>query len=82
VFQGVQQQRLAPLIASFVYKTLIDGIAAWGILAWSVRSNVQHFVWFELALCAFVIASIPLGRVFRHPPPTVEPAMATPCAAN
>jgi uncharacterized membrane protein YhfC len=71
VFQSVQQRRAAPLVASFVYKTLIDGLAAWGIMAWSVRSNTTHLVWFELVMCALVLLSVPLCRLLqRNQPPT------------
>jgi uncharacterized membrane protein YhfC len=66
VIEGVQQRRPIWLVVSFAYKTLVDGIGAWGIMAWSVRSNAAHFAWFELMLCAFVVASALLVRLARH----------------
>lgn len=67
VFQGVQQRRASPLLASFVYKTLVDGIAAWGIMAWGVRTNHAHLVWFEVAMTILVALSVPVVWVFRAP---------------
>ena len=67
VFQGVQQRRAGPLVASFVYKTLIDGFAAWGMMAWSVRSNTAHLVWFEVVMCTLVLLSVPLCRRMLTP---------------
>lgn len=65
VVEAVQQKRPRWLAASFVYKTLLDGIAAWGIMAWHVKSDERHFIAFELGLCALVIASLPLVRLAR-----------------
>jgi uncharacterized membrane protein YhfC len=65
VVEAVQQKRSRWLATSFAYKTLVDGIAAWGIMAWNVKTDARHFVAFELALCALVIASLPLVRIAR-----------------
>jgi hypothetical protein len=65
VVEAVQQKRPRWLAVSFVYKTLIDGFAAWGIMAWNVKTNADHFVAFELVLCALVLASLPLVRRAR-----------------
>ena len=65
VVEAVQQKRARWLAAAFVYKTLLDGIAAWGIMAWNVKSDERHFVAFELGLCALVIATLPLVRLAR-----------------
>jgi len=81
VVEAVQQRRARWFVASFVYKTLVDGIAAWGIMAWDVRSNLAHIVWFELLLCAFVLAWVPLVRLARRAPPGSGPIAATPLAA-
>jgi uncharacterized membrane protein YhfC len=68
VVEGVKLRRPIWLAASFTYKTLVDGIAAWGIMAWSVRSNAAHLAWFELLLGALVVASALLGRLARRTP--------------
>ena len=64
---AVQQRRPRWLALSFAYKTLVDGIAAWGIMAWNVKSDQRHFVAFELGLCALVLASTALVRLARGP---------------
>jgi uncharacterized membrane protein YhfC len=63
VVEGVQRRKPGLIAVSFAYKTLLDGIAAWGIMAWNVRSNMSHFVWFELGMTAFVLASLVLLRL-------------------
>jgi uncharacterized membrane protein YhfC len=68
VFQGVQQRRASPIVASFVYKTLIDGLAAWGIMAWGVRTNTTHLAWFEVVMAVLIALTVPVVWLFRPRP--------------
>ena len=58
VFHGFRVRRVWRwFVVAFVYKSVVDAAAAWGILSYGVKSSDAHLGSFELGLLAFAVAS-------------------------
>jgi uncharacterized membrane protein YhfC len=68
---SVQQRRAIWFWASFAYKTVIDGFAAWGIERFGVKTSIVHLAEFNLILVLYVgLSVIVLWRLRKRVAPS------------